>query len=171
LTPTAQNPGKMAVSTAVITLLTAFVGCVGAFFIAYPQLSAVFSGRPVVEITSPASPKVGRSGTIVRGTSENLGENDLLWVASSAIGDGVYHPHVRPCNVSSSGDWTCPEMFIGDDASIGETFRIIVLQVNGAAVTTILDYNSSKLPNEYPGLPQLPAGATIVDEIEVTLSA
>jgi hypothetical protein len=146
--------------------VTAFLGCVSALLVAGPQLIDKLSPDPSVAITTPGEPRVEIAGNIVRGTSSDLSENELLWLVHSKDSQGDYYPQTRPCRVAVDGAWRCTEAFIGTEADSGQAFTLTILRVNGAAVTAILDHLDRASDEE--GMAQLPAGSIVATEMTVT---
>src|ERR1022692_776923 len=69
--------------------------------------------------------------------------------------------------ISSAGGWTS-QTFVGSGGDAGKQFQILAVTADAAAVNTITGYLArAHQSGNYPGLPQLPAGARLYDKVPV----
>ncbi len=114
---------------------------------------------------SPRSPNTRHLAT--RGSFENIGDGDLLWLAIRPPGDSKIYPNAQPCDTNTdSKTWSCSVLFGTPTPGHSAPFRVIIMRANTQAVNTFLDYYRNRAPSS-PGLPSLPAGAIKGDEVDV----
>jgi hypothetical protein len=124
---------------------------------------------PSVSFDEPTSTTVPETGIRISGQSAGLPAGTTLWIVTKALSStSTYQPHNEPCSLEArSGDWQCPPTFIGGPGDSGKHFQILLLDASPSAVDAFRNYDRTKPPNSYPGLRQLPEGATILRQLEV----
>jgi hypothetical protein len=123
--------------------------------------------EPSLKITYPLEDYKVEIEQTVRGTSQNIPEDQKIWIVVFVHGDNFYPQHY-PINVQANGDWistaiTCTEV------SAGEEFDILVVLANKEAQDILNAYiEQCKNEKKWPGLERLPEGAKIFDRVIVT---
>jgi hypothetical protein len=114
---------------------------------------------------NPRSPNARVLAT--RGSFQNIGAGEVLWLAIRLPGDSRIYPNARPCDLNSDNKtWSCSVLFGTPTPGHSALFHVIIMHANAHAVDAFLDYYQSSAISS-PGLPALPAGAINGDEIDV----
>jgi hypothetical protein len=129
-------------------------------------------GGPVrVQITVPGRqtpPAEVPQAIQVQGTVQNLPPGQKIWVFTQNPGSSDLNPQPQAAVINSAGSWTS-QTFVGSSGDAGKQFQILVVTANATAVNTITSYlATARQTGNYPGLPQIPAGAQLYDKIPVT---
>ena len=104
----------------------------------------------------------------VQGTVQNLPPGQKIWVFTQNPGSSDLNPQPQAAVINSAGSWTS-QTFVGSSGDAGKQFQILVVTANATAVNTITSYlATARQTGNYPGLPQIPAGAQLYDKIPVT---
>ncbi len=120
-----------------------------------------------MQITSPGPAGPVQRLVVVRGTADDL-RDEIVWVVVQPTDTTRLHPTDGPCTTDSAGVWTCPALGFAEFDPNGTDFKILALRANATAVADLFTYQRNRPPGQFPGLPQLPAGAVIADEVVVT---
>ncbi len=124
---------------------------------------------PTAKITSPQDGSTVAIQVIAEGTSAgiDLGSGNELWIVVIPAGTGRLFPQQPAATISSSGDWTATDVFIGRPADKGRSFLIEAVAADRAASESFRTYFALNTTS-FPGLSSLPEGATLVTYITVT---
>ena len=114
---------------------------------------------------NPRSPNARLLAT--RGSFQNIGAGELLWLAIRPPGDSRIYPNARPCNLNADNKpWSCSVLFGTPTPGRSALFHVIILRANAHVVNAFLDYYQSSAISS-PGLSAFPAGTIKGDEIDV----
>jgi hypothetical protein len=123
-----------------------------------------------VNITSPSNDSTVNQSATIQGTAQGLANNQTLWivVVPESATRTIYYPVDAPITVQSDGTWS-KLANVGSSQDVGKPFDILVVQANQSANTTFANYIATgKSTGNYPGLPSLPGGATVVANVTET---
>ena len=82
-------------------------------------------------------------------------------------GSSHFNPQPQAAVINPAGGWTS-QTFVGSGGDAGKQFQILAVTADAAAVNTITGYLArARQTGNYPGLPQIPAGATVYDKVPV----
>jgi hypothetical protein len=128
------------------------------------------SGPAQVQITVPGRPTPPATvpqAVLVQGTARNLRAGQKIWVFTQNPGSSHLNPQPQAAVISPAGSWTS-QTFIGSSGDAGKQFQILAVTANPAAVNTITSYLArAHQSGNYPGLPSIPAGARLHDQVPV----
>jgi len=121
-----------------------------------------------VAITYPINhARVDQTET-VRGTSQELSAEQVIWVVIFAQEVGRYYPQNRPADIEAGNRWSSI-VYIGQQADAGKRFDILAVVANAEAQDAFNVYLAdARDRSDWPGLEALPEGAVIYDRITVT---
>lgn len=125
---------------------------------------------PEAAITYPDDGATVEIREMVRGTSQNIPERQVIWIVVYSQVAGRYYPQNYPADVQANGDWSSLA-FIGIKEDSGKKFKfdIIAVLADEKAQDTFNDYLiQAKDKEKWEGLERLPEGALIYDRITVT---
>ena len=121
-----------------------------------------------VKITSPPDRGRVKQTDMVKGTSRNIPNGQVIWVVVFVHNVGRYFPQNRPADVQSGGDWASVSYF-GVQTDSGLLFDAIAVLADGASQTAFNNYLAeARDKKDWPGLEELPAGAKIYSRVTVT---
>lgn len=148
---------KFGVIIVVITILLSLLG-------GY----AVFAGFPSsVNIDYPTDDQRVDIVETVRGKSENIPKDEVIWIVVYVEKISRYYPMLAPAIMQRTGEWISTTT-LGGAEDINDKFIIIAVLADQTAQAGFNTYNTISKNNEYyPGMETLPAGATIVDSVTV----
>ena len=114
---------------------------------------------PTVAITLPENGSTANHSTTVMGTSQNITNEQAIWLLVYVPKVHLYYPMLAPAAVNSAGDWYSFAT-LGGSSDIGDEFDIIAVVVNQPAQNTIIEYNINSMKgNFFGGIASLPTGA------------
>ena len=121
-----------------------------------------------VKITQPAEGTKVEQTEMVKGTSQRIPSEQVIWVVVFVHKVGRYYPQNNPADVQPSGDWASVT-YIGVQADVGLKFDLIAVLADKEAQSAFNKYLvDARDKNNYIGLQQLPNGATIYDRVSTT---
>jgi hypothetical protein len=153
----------------------ALAGVIVALIAAIPAYLALRdNGTPTPPTEPPraaiVSPRKGQRvpvETEVRGTSENLGPGQQIWIIVLPSNSIRYFPE-NPAPVEANGNWAV-KVRLGGDEHKGLAFDILaVITLTNDAKKSLVDYNKCRQTEECPGLEILPDGVQVSHRIRVT---
>lgn len=119
----------------------------------------------MVSIDQPAADAlVTGNGFPVSGHSSLRPEN-VLWPMYRGISNGnsSFQPQNGPCPIAIDGSFTCPDMYVGGVSDACQTFELLIVLADKAAVAEFMAYEKSDPEKRgYPGLTSIPSGAKTV---------
>jgi hypothetical protein len=90
-----------------------------------------------------------------------------IWVFTQNPGSSDLNPQPQAAVITSAGSWTS-QTFVGSGGDAGKQFQILVVTADAAAVATITGYlDRARQTGNYPGLPNIPAGARLYGKVPV----
>jgi hypothetical protein len=121
-------------------------------------------GIPAAEITTPVTNTRVKDSVLVRGTAQNVGEEQYyLWLVLFDYNENRHYPYHGPVVVSSDGQWEMTAFF----GSSGR-YDITALAADKNATEIFLLYQaSSESSRDYAGLPVLPSGCVTLASVTV----
>jgi len=120
-----------------------------------------------VKITSPHDGATVEISEMVRGSSQNIPEGDVIWVVVYPHIVGNYYPQNDPNDIQTNGDWASL-VSIGIEEDIGRKFDILAVLLDEAGQDAFSDYLvQAEGKKTWPGLERLPEGTVICDRITV----
>jgi len=155
---------KKAIVVCAIAILIMDIGVV--YSAVYPQVTP----NPFVKITYPISGGNVSVTEVVQGTSLNIPEGQVIWIAVSVPNLNRYYPMAHPASVEWNGEWSS-QTTLGREIDVGGQFDIISMIVNQDGqneINSYFAYSVDHVTNYYPGLPHLPSGTTVYDLVRVT---
>lgn len=124
--------------------------------------------EPEVKITDLSSGDRVNLEEVLRGTSQNIPEEQVIWIVIYPREVRRYYPQDYPVEIQAGGDWTS-SVYIGIEADVGKTFDIIAVLADQEAQDAFNDYlEECQEEKSWPGLEVLPEGAVIHERITVT---
>jgi hypothetical protein len=168
-TPTKKANHRTAAIAAVAALVTFTVTVVGLVETADRWIGLLQPTRVKITGTEvrPNSRSPNTRLLTATGSFENIGDGELLWLAIRPPGDSRIYPNAQPCDTNAaSKTWSCSVLFGTPAPGHAALFHVIIMRANAQAVNTFLDYYQTNAMTS-PGIPTLPAGATIGDEIDL----
>jgi len=121
-----------------------------------------------VKIIQPTEGTKVEQTEMVKGTSQRIPNEQVIWVVVFVQKVGRYYPQNNPADVQASGDWTSVT-YIGVPADGGLKFDLIAVLADKEAQNAFNKYLvDARNKNDYPGLEHLPNGATIYDRVSIT---
>jgi hypothetical protein len=121
-----------------------------------------------VKVTSPAKDSTVSMSEMVSGTSRNVPAGEKIWVVVYVHDVRRYYPQNDAAVVQPDGAWNSPASF-GVPRDRGLKFDALAVTVDAAAEGAFRSYLKGATDrNDFPGLPQLPPGATQRDRVTVT---
>jgi hypothetical protein len=121
-----------------------------------------------VTITYPINQARVDQTETVRGTSQGLSAEQVIWVVVFVQEVGRYYPQNRPADMEAGDNWSSI-VYIGIPADTGKRFDILAVVANEEAQDAFTVYLAdARDRSDWPGLESLPAGAVIYDRITVT---
>lgn len=105
--------------------------------------------------------------SVVTGTAAGV-TGRHLWLATRTGDDPHLHPTEQPLTIVGTS-WTWPDLYLGQPHDTGKRFDLLLLasEPGNAGDQTLVDYaNRPKgTPDEYVGLPGVPAQVQVVDRV------
>lgn len=124
--------------------------------------------KPVVRITYPSDGATVEIREMIKGTSQNIPKEQVIWIVVYPQVIGRYYPQNDPADVQANGDWSSLA-FIGIEEDVGKKFDTIAVLADKKAQDAFNDYLvQAKDKKTWPGLGKLPNGAMIHDRITAT---
>jgi hypothetical protein len=126
------------------------------------------AASPTVLITSPANGSTVDLITLVQGTISNSPNGEELWVIVVPDGVNAYYPQPGPV-VITGNTWSASAT-VGDTSvnSQGRGFTLIIALADQSGSSAISAYLvQSKKTGTYPGMPTLPDGVFLQNQIHV----
>ena len=124
--------------------------------------------EPMVEINYPSDGATVEIREMIKGTSQNISNDQVIWVVIYPQVVGYYFPQNDPAEVQANGDWSSLA-FIGTEKDTGIKFDIIAVLVNKDAQDVFNEYfTQSESEKSWPGINKLPNGAVTYDRITIT---
>lgn len=121
-----------------------------------------------VKIVSPPDRGKVKQTEMVKGTSRNIPNGQVIWVVVFVHNVGRYFPQNRPADVQSDGDWASVTYF-GIPTDAGLVFDAIAVLADDASQTALNNYlTEARDKKEWRGMEELPAGAKIYSRVTVT---
>lgn len=102
----------------------------------------------------------------VGGHASNLPNGDVIWVVVRAADSpsATFSPN-QDCPLDDSGNFQAIHVGVGESNDRGRVYEILVVQANRAASAAMQDYvNQAIAANEFPGIPSLPTGSTVLKQ-------
>jgi len=122
---------------------------------------------PDVNISYPSGGDRVIVQQVIRGTSFNIPEDQVIWIVIYPQEVVRYYPQDNPADIQANGDWTSSS-YIGIAADAGKTFDIIAVLANMEAQDVFNDYlEECKEQQSWPGLERLPEGAVLYERINL----
>jgi hypothetical protein len=125
--------------------------------------------KPFVKITYPTYGSNVSVTEVVQGTSLNIPEGQMIWIAVSVPNLNRYYPMAHAALIEWNGEWSS-QTTLGRVNDTGQ-FDIIAMTVNQDGQNEINSYLANSVDhvtNYYPGMSQLPGGTTVYDLVRVT---
>ncbi|HYG82988.1 MAG TPA: hypothetical protein VD861_21505 [Pyrinomonadaceae bacterium] len=123
---------------------------------------------PVVKITEPAKGARVKQTQMVRGTSQNLRDEQKVWVVVYIPTVGRYYPQNDPAVVRADGNWSSVT-YIGNEKDKGLGFEIFAVMAGKDVQDAFRSYlKDARDKSEYAGMEQPPPRETIGDSVTVT---
>jgi hypothetical protein len=133
-----------------------------------PATPATTPAATTVKITYPDDKGMVEQGETVRGTSQNIPAGQKIWVVIFIPKVGRYYPQNNPATVQPDGNWNSLTSF-GVPKDKGLKFDVLAVTTDGNAQNAFRDYlKDARDKSDFPGLEQLPAGATQQHNVTVT---
>lgn len=123
-----------------------------------------------IKITYPSNADPVKMDEKVNGTTENIPDGFYVWILGySDKGDMPrYYPRPDSVNIPQNGEWSIP-IQIGTVDDSGRNFDIIAVLADTQANERFQKYiTDCKRNNNWPGIEEIPEGATTYDRITVT---
>ncbi len=121
-----------------------------------------------VKITHPYDGAYVEIVEMVRGTSQKIPEEEVIWIVIFPHIVGSYYPQNDPADVQTNGEWSSL-ISIGIEEDVDKEFDILAVLADKNAQYTFNAYlGEAKGKETWPGLQKLPEGASIYDRITVT---
>jgi hypothetical protein len=121
-----------------------------------------------VKITDPAEGATVDLAQLVKGTSQRIPDNHLVWVVVFVHKVNRYYPQNQSADIQAGGDWASMSS-IGQPRDVGLKFDLIAVLADKDGQTAFNKYLvDARDRNDYAGLERLPNGATIYDRLSVT---
>ena len=121
-----------------------------------------------VKITQPTEGTKVEQTEMVKGTSQRIPSEQVIWVVVFVHKVGRYYPQNNPADVQASGDWASVT-YIGVAADVGLKFDLIAVLADKEAQSAFNKYLvDARDKHDYPGFEHLPNGATIYDRVSTT---
>jgi hypothetical protein len=120
-----------------------------------------------VKITSPVEgAKVDQRET-VKGTSQEIPNGSVIWVAVFLPTVGRYFPQNQPAVIQAHGEWSSLA-YIGQQSESGLKADIIAIVADKSTQDKFNNYlQDAKDKQNYAGLEQIPEGAKIYQSVSV----
>jgi hypothetical protein len=141
---------------------------IGPIVVPYLQ-GKLFTPTPIpsIEISYPPPCGMVEIKETVRGTSQNIPEEQVIWVVIYPYEVSRYYPAACPADVQLNGEWSS-SVSIGTEAEVGEMFDIIAVLADKKAIDAFNDYlEECKEKESWPGLERLHEDTVICDRITV----
>lgn len=116
---------------------------------------------PEIVITEPFEGVKVEQIQPVKGTSQYLPDDNVIWIVIFIPSVGRYFPQNFPADIQANGEWSSVA-YIGQQGESGLDADIVAVLANKDAQDSFNAYLSdAKDKNDYPGIQQLPNGAVI----------
>ncbi|HEX8138348.1 MAG TPA: hypothetical protein VF544_12220 [Pyrinomonadaceae bacterium] len=120
-----------------------------------------------MEIKQPLEDSKVEQTEMVRGTAQNIPNGQVLWIVVFVPKVGRYYPQNNPADIQANGDWSSVT-YLGVAADVGLKFDLIAVLADNQAQSAFKKYLiDARDKNNYPGLANVPNGATIYDRVSV----
>lgn len=166
---------RIGFATAVVALGGALIGAAPLIesAISPPPPPPPPSATPIVPVEIARADLVSPTGPSVpdhffpAGTFSGLAPGDQIWLLNIPRSTGRLFPQGQPCAKYPNGSFTCAEYFLGGESDAGKIYELILVVANAHAVDAFLRYDIEE-GDEYRGMPAMPSGASILDQLTVT---
>ena len=119
------------------------------------------------KITEPSEKEEVSKETMVKGSSQGVPKDSVIWVVVYPYQASRYYPQNKPTDVQSNGKWASMS-YIGIDEDVKQKFDLIVVVADETAQEAFESYlEKAKDKKDWAGLEQLPDGAEILDRLMV----
>jgi hypothetical protein len=148
--------------------LGAGIGFVVALCIFAVWVASSDGGAARLSIVSPGMNQTVPRGEIeVRGTWSNIDEHDAPRLIVYSPDIRRFYPDAEPIDQDNDGNWSA-RVVVGVADDVGKMFDLIAITSDASAKKSIEQYLAEGArTGDYPGLKQLPAGATRQDTVTV----
>jgi hypothetical protein len=116
--------------------------------------------KPSVNIAYPMNGSTASQLITVQGTSKDLPAGKAIWAIVYVHSNSFYYPMPAAVVVKPDGSWQT-QVTLGGPTDNGQQFDIIMTVADQYGQATLVAYNQDaekNHPNNYPGIPQIPAG-------------
>lgn len=125
-----------------------------------------------IKITNPQNGAIIPQASInVEGTSKDVSAGQFLWLMVYPHGVNRFYPQDKrdlPIIMMANGNWS-GQAIVGSETDSGLEFKIFAVLANEDANQKIIAYlDKCRVDGSWPGLVQLPDGATIYNGVSVT---
>ena len=128
---------------------------------------------PSVTINDPTEKKKDKKvagSEVITGTSQNIPADQKIWIVIFNHASTRFYPQDRAADAQANGDWASATAF-GVPADKGKNiqFDIVAVTVDKNGEAEFEKYlNTARASNSFPGLKDLPKGASIRARLTVT---
>lgn len=120
---------------------------------------------PKVEITYPINNATVELREIVKGTSQNIPDGQVLWILIYPHEINRYYPQNKSVEFQAQGNWASPTL-IGIENDVNKKFDIVAVLADEFADEILTNYlNEAAKMGIWLGLEILPEGALIHDRV------
>ncbi len=121
-----------------------------------------------IEITHPNDNASVEMREIVKGASQNITAELLIWIIVYPHEIDRFYPQDKPATIQAEGNWASSTL-IGVEDDVGKKFDIITVLADESVNKEFEDYLTEAVKvGVWQGLKVLPQGAVIYDRITVT---
>ena len=125
-----------------------------------PPSPVINTPQSSVNITYPLNGSTVSKLVTAQGTARNISLGSL-WAIVLVRNISMYYPMPAAVVVQPDGSWQTP-VTVGGPSDTGLQFDIIMVVADQAGQSALVAYNQDaekNHPGDYPGIPQIPAGA------------
>ncbi len=162
-----KKSGKLKKDSSITKLLLIVSLIVFAISIVLVVLSFNGPTSALVQLTYPHNGDGVDLVFSVEGTSQNVPENQAIWVIVYPHEVGLYYPMADCAVTHANGAWTSVA-YLGEENDTGKQFDIFAVVANQTAQDELNAYATiCKITGSYSGMGALPVGTVVYDKVTV----